>query len=257
MNETQLFDRIRQRHPAPAWAVLRHVRNQTGYRKGRIRTADAMALSLYPSNGLCLHGFETKVSASDLRKELYDPTKSAEFSEYCDYWWLVLGSEDLMNGTQIPEAWGVLAPRGKSLYAVKKAPKLSPKPLDMGIVCGIIRKASEVTDDLLKGMVPAADVRKLVAEQVAADGDKAMKYLQEKYIELKKTITEFEESSGLNISNRWQNKSVVAAIKYVMEQGMESIVKEAQADERRTRKYLQGIEDFLKDVDSVDQSEAA
>lgn len=77
-----VFELLRRRYPAPAWAFLEEVRNQTGYAR-TIRTADALAMSLYPSRGLHLHGFEVKVSRADWFRELNDPKKAEEIAAYC------------------------------------------------------------------------------------------------------------------------------------------------------------------------------
>ena len=45
------------RYAAPEWAFLTRVRNQTGYGNPQIRTADALAMNLYPSRGFEISGF--------------------------------------------------------------------------------------------------------------------------------------------------------------------------------------------------------
>ena len=53
------------------WIFLTNVRDTTGRPKGsRRRYADAVAMNLWPSKGLALHGFEIKVSRSDFLTEL-------------------------------------------------------------------------------------------------------------------------------------------------------------------------------------------
>lgn len=250
MNETQLCDRIRKRHPAPAWAVLQHVRNQTGYRKVQVRTADAIALSLYPSNGLVMHGFEIKVSASDLRKELLDPTKAAEFSEYCDYWWLVISSESIMQGVQIPDAWGVLVANGQSLKVLTPAPKRTPKPMDIGLVCGLIRKAAEATDNIIKGMVPIADLNTLAEKRATEKLEQHTRVMKYELDALKRSVDEFEKESGLKIVNGWRCSQTAKAVKHVMEHGTETIIEFAREDARRSKRYLERLEGFLSEVDA-------
>lgn len=68
---------LRNRYSPPEYAFLPQVRNQTGYSR-QIRTADALVMSLYPSRGLYLSGFEIKINKSDLKNEIswlfYRPT---------------------------------------------------------------------------------------------------------------------------------------------------------------------------------------
>ncbi len=85
--------RIREKFPLPAFALFTNVRNKTGYGGGPERYADAIAMSLYPSRGLELHGFEFKSSRSDWVAERDNPEKAEAIAGYCDRWWLVVGQD--------------------------------------------------------------------------------------------------------------------------------------------------------------------
>lgn len=65
---------LAHRYPAPGYALLPQVANGTGYAASR--HCDAIALSLWPSRGIRLHGFEIKVARSDWLRELKDPAKA-------------------------------------------------------------------------------------------------------------------------------------------------------------------------------------
>ncbi len=54
-----LWKALPRRYPQTEYALFSQVRNATGF-ASRIRTADAIALSLWPSRGLALYGFEFK-----------------------------------------------------------------------------------------------------------------------------------------------------------------------------------------------------
>jgi len=82
VTEADVLDALRYRHRPPAWAFLEKVRNGTGYQRDA-RTADAIAMSVWPSRGLTLHGFEVKVVRGDWLRELRDPEKADEFFKYC------------------------------------------------------------------------------------------------------------------------------------------------------------------------------
>lgn len=71
------------------WTFLPQVRSATGWH--RQRTADAIAMSVWPSRGLHLYGFEVKVSRSDWLKELRTPEKADEICAFCDFWYVVVG----------------------------------------------------------------------------------------------------------------------------------------------------------------------
>jgi hypothetical protein len=89
MTAKELTKLLSERYKGPEYAFLPQVRNQTGYGNTRdgIRTADGLALSLYPSRGIHLHGFEIKVSRSDWLTEKAFPAKADAIGKYCHFWW--------------------------------------------------------------------------------------------------------------------------------------------------------------------------
>jgi hypothetical protein len=144
----ELTSLLRARHAKQGrrqqWIFLTNVRDTTGRPKDRKRRyADAVAMNLWPSKGLTLHGFEIKVSRSDFLSELRDPGKSNEIKRYCDYWWLVIPSEDVIELGGVPDDWGVLCADNGSLKVIKRAPRLTPEPLSRGIVASLLRNASK------------------------------------------------------------------------------------------------------------------
>src|SRR5512137_2876743 len=77
VTEATVYAAIQRMFKAPAFILLAGVRNQTGYTR-RVRTADALAVSVFPSRGLYAVGFEIKTDRGDWRRELADPEKSEE-----------------------------------------------------------------------------------------------------------------------------------------------------------------------------------
>src|SRR5690349_16908111 len=63
MTEFELFQALRPYYPAREYALLPQVANGTGV--GAFRHCDALALSLWPSRGLHLSGFEMKSYRGD------------------------------------------------------------------------------------------------------------------------------------------------------------------------------------------------
>ena len=57
MNEGGVFEALKTRYNSPEYCLLPQVRNSTGY-SSKVRTADAIAMSLWPSRGLTLTGFK-------------------------------------------------------------------------------------------------------------------------------------------------------------------------------------------------------
>lgn len=94
------------------------------------RRADALWLPTTIAGGTGLIGHEIKVSRSDLLVELADPTKADPWAKYCDRWWIVISDPALVDGLEIPEAWGIMAPpsgrRTRTMTVLRPAPKLNP-----------------------------------------------------------------------------------------------------------------------------------
>jgi hypothetical protein len=120
-----------------AWVYLTEVRNATGYKANS--AVDALALSLWPSRGIELHGHEIKVSRSDWLKELKDVHKSQPVQRYCDRWWLVVADPEIVQPGELPPMWGFMAVKGGRLVAVKEAPKLDREPWDPTFVAAVFR----------------------------------------------------------------------------------------------------------------------
>lgn len=142
MKTDELMAALAARYCRPAWAFLPEVRNGTGYQR-EPRTADAMAMSLWPSRGLELHGFEVKASRADWLGELKNPAKAEEIAAFCDRWWLVVGDKEIVKPAELPPTWGLMIPRGTGLIAVTEAPKLDATPLDRLFVASLLRKVTE------------------------------------------------------------------------------------------------------------------
>lgn len=94
------------------------------------RRADLLWVPLTIAGGREIVGHEVKVSRADVLAELADPMKADAWMRYCDEWWLVVSDPTLVEGLEIPELWGVMAPpsgrRTRSMTTLRKAPRLKP-----------------------------------------------------------------------------------------------------------------------------------
>ena len=140
-NEADMFGFLQKKYPEPAYALFPQVRNSNGFTYAQVRTVDALAMSLWPSRGLTLSGFEIKVSRADWLNELKKPEKADEIASYCDEWWLVVSDKSIVEDGELPSAWGLYAKHGRGLRCIKQAEKLDPKPLDRTFLAAILRKA--------------------------------------------------------------------------------------------------------------------
>lgn len=143
--ERDMFLRLRaklvgaQNGNGPAHALIAQVRNDAGF--SATRTLDAMSMSLWPSRGLALTGYEIKCSRSDWLTELRNPAKAEAFTPYLDHFYLVVADKKIVHDGELPETWGLMAPHGKGLTTVVKAPKLEAVDIDRGMLAAMLRQA--------------------------------------------------------------------------------------------------------------------
>lgn len=123
------------------WVMMTEVRNATGFTRKRNRYADAVAIQCWPSAGLELHGFEIKVSRSDLVSELTDPEKAHAIKKFCDRFWLVIPSSTMLKEGELPLDWGLLISHGKHLKVSKAAPPLKPEAMPRTFLASLLRSA--------------------------------------------------------------------------------------------------------------------
>lgn len=136
--ERSMLDRLNRKYGTyngngHRYSRAEHVKVTAGHDASRI--CDYMAMDLWPGMGIGsgpkLHGHEVKVSRSDWLTELKDPTKAEAFTQYCDYWWLVVSDKDIVKPGELPEGWGLMVKHGPGLRIVSQAVR-RPDPVPMG-----------------------------------------------------------------------------------------------------------------------------
>lgn len=185
----------------PEWATFWEVRDAAGF--DAKRSADCVAMNTWPSRGLVVHGVEVKVDRRDWLRELRDPAKSASIQRFCDFWWLAVDDQEIVKRDEVPETWGLLVLKGKSLSVAKDAPKLEAEPLTRGFVAALLRNAT-------KGLVPKADVDERVKELLenhVTSHKSAVEWQAERDAkaleELRARVDAFEKASGINVDDRY------------------------------------------------------
>lgn len=142
--EAEMFELLHRRYSVsangngPRYVCAEHVRNRAGFEA--TRTADFIAMDLWPSSGLLLHGHEIKTSRADWQRELADPRKAEAFMRYVDRWWLVVPHARIVRD-DLPRNWGLMVRRGDKLAVVVAAPVLMPKPIPHTFLAPLLRSA--------------------------------------------------------------------------------------------------------------------
>lgn len=108
----------------PSWNLLPEIQAPRSNRR-----ADLIAMGLGQSTGRHLVGHEIKVNRADLVHELEDQTKADPWLRFCRQWWLVVSDPAFVEGLEIPERWGIMAPpsgrRTRSMTVLREAPRVN------------------------------------------------------------------------------------------------------------------------------------
>ncbi len=199
----------------PRYVTAVQVHNGAGF--SYRRTIDAVVFDTWPSGGLKLHGLEIKVSKQDLRRELQNTQKSADWSDHLDQFSIV-APRGLVDLELLPSKWGLFIPDGEGLRARRKPLMLhAEKRVDMNrsIAAAFVRA---LVDRSLSNEASAAEFTRGY-ERGKDEGERRMKGSQRRLGELEQAITEFEQASGVQIST-WQSDQIGEAVKMVMDGGM-------------------------------------
>lgn len=225
---------LRTRFKSPEYALFEQVANSTG--AASRRWADAVALGIWPSRGLSLHGFEIKVSRSDWKKELATPAKSEPVQKYCDYWHIVT-PRGLVDPSDLPPTWGLLevTPK-KTLVTRVKAPPLEPVPVTRHFLAALLRRHFEAWDAALRAA--RDEGYKKGAENGNGEIVARLTADRKHHEALREQVHEYEKASGLKIEFGWQHEEMGEAVRLLMDKRhrtdvLDMLKNDARAYERR------------------------
>jgi len=229
MSENEFVNVLATKFQPPEWVIIPQVRNATGA-QGKPRTADALAISTFPSRGIALHGFEFKDSRTDWLKELKDVTKADAIGRYCDCWWLAISDEAFVLDDELPPAWGLLGVKDGKVKVIKKAPTRETVPPTLPFVAAILRAAADVVSDESK---VKERIQKAVNDGWHARHEEKRKAVEaaraeerKRYDELHQKCREFEKASGINVFSGWRPDvgKIGESVKFVLGGGINASV---------------------------------
>lgn len=254
----EVYKLLQVRYPIPSWALLPQVGNTTGAGVGR--WADAVAMSCWPSLGLKFIGFEIKVSRGDWLGEIRNGEKSNAIFKFCDYWYIVVSEEAIVQPGELPPTWGLLAAKGGRLHCIKEAPLLQPQEFTKGFVASILRNTVECA-------TPEARM-KAEYQRGVEDGRKdekeshsySVKSDKEKHERLLSTIAIFEKKTGLKwpYNEYWKSdedaKLFGEAVKLVMHTDRHRALKEILALKDKMAEIAKLIDQAVDESKTVIQA---
>ncbi len=242
----ELAAMLRARYCAPEYAFVEEARAGTGWKANR--SADGLALSLWPSRGIYFSGFEIKVSRSDWRREVSNPAKAEEIASFCKYWWVVAPA-GLVDSGDLPETWGLLEPERGKLKVKVKAPALDPAPVTIHVIAALLRRVTEQ-------YTPTGGVRDAIQAQVSERLTRATEAHEYEMKCLRDRIGAFEKSSGVSI-DEWSAGEIGEAVRYVRSHGVASVAADlegmavrAERIAERARTEADAVRASVKDIAS-------
>lgn len=247
--EADVLAALRKRYCPPEWAFLDHVANATGGLARR--TVDGMAMNLYPSRGLTVHGFEVKCHRSDWLREKRAPDKADPVARYCDFWWIVAGDTSVVKDGELPDGWGLieLHPRGliQATAAVKRE---DVQPLDRYFMAAMLRKAtvSAPSAEALRSE-RAAGYRAGHAEATSTLTDK-VESAEGKLRGFERELEELRAETGIDMLSWWKRHRDQPAILEVMRDHLAAREFDRNVKEQYSR-AIRPLRDLVEELDGL------
>ncbi len=241
MTSADIEQLLRNRFCPPAWAFIPQVRSGTGF-VSAVRTADAIAMGLWPSRGLHLYGFEIKIYRNDWLKELMNPAKAEEIASFCDFWWVV-APKDIVKIEEVPASWGLMIPHGSTTKIVKQAEQLKPQQIDKLFLAAILRRAQETIAPEVKISDAFKEGEKKGEEKI----NQNFEYERRQHQSFKDTVATFEKASGVRIADTWCLEDIGAAVRMVADGEHLNVKKQLEYLLTSAKNIVTNIENNLKE----------
>ncbi len=244
-----LKEQIDDKFAGDAYATFFEVPNGCG--SAQSRTADAIVMSLWPSRGLELIGFEVKASRADWLKELKDPAKAEAICQFCDRWYIVALKGVVKEG-ELPSTWGLMESSGKGLRIKIQAPELESKPIDRAFLSGLCRSASRLVPSQLEAA--RSEGFQSGMKRGKEDNASQLKYADEKTKTLEHGIESFQKASGVSISQWSDNTRIGKAVDALMN-FQESALNRIRHGIRGAKADLEALEKAKKEIEAISEEE--
>lgn len=192
---SDIYSTLRGRFPEHEYVLMQEVSDKAGH--ARSRSADYIAVNLYPSRGLAIHGIELKSYRGDWLNELKNPSKQENHFQYCDYFWLLTADDKIAKMEEIPVSWGWLCIKGDRVYTKKQARQLKPKAVSRSFMCAMLKRAASKEGYILRESI--SDKLESSYKEGQNASFREIKELKDRLADIEKNIDEFEKSSGVSL----------------------------------------------------------
>jgi hypothetical protein len=240
-----VYSILRRKFPENEYSLMKEVSDAAGF--SRSRSADYIAVNLYPSRGLAINGIELKSFRGDWLNELKNPKKAENIFQYCDYFWLLTTDESIAKIEEIPVAWGWMNIKGERVYIKKQAPLLEPKPVSKGFMCAMLKRAS--SKEQFVHISAIEDKIEEARRKGLDENQRLITHLQNQVKEHKELVKSIEESSGIDL-NSWhinrEPKKIGEIIKLIESGGADKLKQDLinlkESADKTLQKINEGIE---------------
>lgn len=207
---------LKRRYPSPECGIVFEVAQGTGHQAAR--HLDAVAMELWPSRGLALHGIEIKVDLYDWRREKANPEKAEQIARFCDYFWIAAPA-GVVPQDELPSAWGLLEVMpDDGVTQTKPAFKTDAQPVDRAFLAAILRAASRMESGLVEALI--AKERQDLEKTFELRLTQKAEALAERRGDDSKCWRDLIEALGGSPGEFWHDREMIAAVKAVMKSGV-------------------------------------
>ncbi len=168
------------------------------------RTLDAISMSMWPSRGMLIEGYEIKCDRGDVLRELKNPQKAEEFMPMLDRFWLVVADKGMVHDGELPPSWGLIARTGRGMKKIVQAAALHeptgeirqghhvglPPGFSRSFLVPLLRQAHAIPPDV------RAELKAEAERQAGHRIDDA----EDRLARLQAQVDAFEKAAGIEIT---------------------------------------------------------
>jgi hypothetical protein len=196
---------------AEQWITLAEARSGAGH-QGNNRQCDLLAINSWPSQGLQVIGHEIKVSMTDWKRELADPSKAEHFARYCRRWWVVVPTALAAKiKDEVPPTWGLMSVSdGGRCTTVVSAPAREPEPIPAMWWVGWMAQLDR-QDKRLAARARQHDINVALDEarkQWEKGEDRRRDNVNQRAEDLTTKIRQFRDATGIDLNHAWSHDFV-------------------------------------------------